>query len=602
MSVLRITRALLIFSIFFATHTALAEDMPCVMRVDRTKVAPGKQVQLEIELPASAGPEAPEIPFIDGVDIQFVRSSQRDKGVTGEKQPPNVFQYKAVPRRPGRFTIGPLTFQRGSDTYRTQSVVLTVEKEDVRAAQVDKPGLSDLTGRIYVEMDMPKTEIYLNEKIPAYLKLFTDWIDLEDITFSQKSSEELIVKDFKDKTVELTQKGATRFALLKYSSSLYAVTEGSFILEPVSVKFNIVMPHKDSEGKTPEPINDNASFYEALIGGSYSQPVELITKPVDIKVLRIPEKDRPDSFRGAVGRFRFELQSVRDSVKFGESVRMTARITGDGNFDAIAPPVADNPSGINLAVLKTTKGPDEVAYEMQMTIRSKDIKALPSLLFSYFDPVEKNYVTLSRNMPLKYEPSIGAEDETAGPAQKIAASKSPGERILSIKTVGRDLRRKGPNVVHRMDYRTALIAPFILIVMAIFYDRRRAYLDRHPSYAALLRAKRAYRVAMAGAAKHLDAGDPGLFYGELFLAMQKYLGQRVSVPSEGVSGRTIDEYFGGKIDSDLVVRLKKLFAECYMARYSSGKKDRHSMKTALNEIGDIVGKLNITDITVNNGE
>lgn len=581
-----------ILMFFFLNIGALsfAEEIPCLMRLEKEKVSPGKQVLLEIELPDTFGATAPELPVINDIDILFAGSSAK---AAQEKEPAvkgRIFLYKVLPRIPGVFSIGPFLFQRGTYTYRTNQLTLIVEKEETRRSPAQKPQLTDLRDHIYVVMEIPKTTIFINEKAPAFLKLYTDWIDLENISFSQKQSEYLITKDFKDKAVDVIDKGAARFAVLKYSSSFYAVTAGTYTLEPVSVKFNIALPQKSADGKIPKLINDNMPFYESFIGAAYSRPAELVSKPVEITVLSLPAEEKPKSFRGAVGKFTFELKADRKAIKPGEALRLTAIIAGEGNYDALSAPVLDDTIGLKIAEPKAARRADSITYDMSLTVQSKEIASLPNLVFSYFDPAEKRYVTLSRPIPVKIEK--GATPESRGPEGITEAKKAREAVILPLKTTAGRFYRSASAPYKKAGFWIFLILPVLMIPCAVIFDRRRSYLKGHPHYAALIKAARMSEKSIQRAARYLREGNGDAFYREVFKTMQEYVGERALISPAGVTGQTVDDYIARYVGQEMAARIKQIFSECYSARYAVAGKDHHAMSLMLREVKDVIALLN----------
>lgn len=576
--------------VLLAGYTALAEDLPCRMSIDRDKVSPGKQAQLEVELPVSYGAAAPEMPVINDIDIRFSKSYPKAaEGAPSDVQI-MVFQYKIVPRTVGVFSIGPFHFQSGLNTYSTNQLTLTVEKEASRVKFSEVPKSEDLKSHIYVVIDVPRTTVFINEKVPALLKLYTDWIDLENISFSQKQSEYLLVKEFKDKQVEVIDKEAVRFTILKYSSSFYAVTAGTYILEPVSVKFTIAMPREGPDGKMPELLNQNSKFYESFIGAAYSRQVELSSEPVNITVMPLPVKDKPKSFRGAVGKFSFELKADKNNMKPLETAVITATISGEGNFDAIGAPVLEDTAGLKLSEPKISRGPDSISYDMPLTIQSKAIKSLPDLLFTYFDPLELRYVTIRRQIPVKFENITILEGAISEDGLK--AKKAPEVRILPIKTTTGGLAARPNLAYNEVGFWLFLIMPFGLIPSAVIFDRKKRYLDGHPEYAALLEASRNADRSIRAAERTLKDGDVDAFYLAVFKIMQEYIGRRIRISPAGVTGQTVDECVEPYVGKEMGSRVKQVFFECYNARYSAKGKDLEAMNAMLVEVRAVVSLMN----------
>lgn len=164
----------------------------------------------------------------------------------------------------------------------------------IRASASEKE-LPDLSKHIYLAVEVPKKTAYVNEKIPLAVKLYSDWLDVENITLYQDQSRDLVVKSFGDHIVSTAMKDGVKYVVLEYRSSFFAVTPGEYSPPPVKVKLDIKMPKSKKPDQGPGLLNDNRDFYEAFLGRDDSRTVELDTAPFTVTVVPSPPAAEPQA-------------------------------------------------------------------------------------------------------------------------------------------------------------------------------------------------------------------------------------------------------------------------------------------------------------------
>ena len=82
--------------------------------------------------------------------------------------------------------------------------------------------------------------------------------------------------------------------------------------------------------------------------GYETHSVELLSLPLSLEALPLPEIRKPEEFRGAVGRFNLNVEVSPNEVMVGEKVTMKIIITGEGNFDTVSRPVMKDVDGFKV--------------------------------------------------------------------------------------------------------------------------------------------------------------------------------------------------------------------------------------------------------------
>lgn len=278
-------------------------DEPCLLWLDKDKIAPGKQAILSIVVPGAKDMPAPELPFVKGLAFKYQKTENIPAGPDGKTMSSTVYTYRIVAMKEGNYTIGPLSFDYENKRYGSGTVILNVSKEFIQAeapASQERVPVS-LQGHIYIMLDKPSGKILVNQKTPISVKLFSDWFDLEDITLSDISSPDLIIEKFQKAPSEIIIKDGIRYAVLEYKGSLLSPAPGVFTLDPVKVSLNIVRRRALPSGKMPDLLNDNEPFYDRVLGQRDSLSIDLTTEPFTIEVVDLPREGPPEGSRSAIG-------------------------------------------------------------------------------------------------------------------------------------------------------------------------------------------------------------------------------------------------------------------------------------------------------------
>ena len=63
-----------------------------------------------------------------------------------------------------------------------------------------------------------------------------------------------------------------------------------------------------------------------------------VSNGININVLDLPEKGRPENFSGAIGDFKLGVNLDKDSINVNESVSFQVKISGKGNLNLLKSP------------------------------------------------------------------------------------------------------------------------------------------------------------------------------------------------------------------------------------------------------------------------
>jgi hypothetical protein len=141
----------------------------------------------------------------------------------------------------------------------------------------------------------------------------------------------------------------------------------------------------------------------------------------DVEVVKLPEKDRPLDFSGAVGHISAHASADRRDVDAGDSIKLAVEWTGDGNLEFFDPP---DPAHIDafksFRVYGTTdrKAFDRRTVTYDLAPITADVHTIPPVPLRAYDPTKKAYVTIETDpIEIHVRPLKGASGLEAEPTK-----------------------------------------------------------------------------------------------------------------------------------------------------------------------------------------
>jgi hypothetical protein len=212
------------------------------------------------------------------------------------------------------------------------------------------------------------------------------------------------------------------------------------------------------------------------------------------------------------------------------------------------------------------------SFEQVIIPQNHEIKMLPPFRFSFFDPSQKSYRTLSGPaIPLNVRAtaSASAPISTNGPSPQNPA---PADDILHIKPrLEEALSVRAPLIQQRW-FLAMQAFPVLTWLSLLLMRKRRESLANNPR----LRRQRqvAQRIREGLKELHGLAAEQKVeeFFATLFRLLQEQLGERLDLPASAITEAVIDERLRGRnLPEETLTELHALFQTCNLARYAPHK-------------------------------
>ena len=373
-----------------------------------------------------------------------------------------VSRYIAViftlkPLKTGKFTIKGASAKIGDKLLKTEPVTITVTRQAQGNTATASPfqifdqplapaapaygdyllkkgeNITEKVNRnMQLRLEVDKQSCYEGEPIIATYKLYTR-LKSEARILQSPSFNGFSVVDIQQgeegaqSTGTLNGREYNVYTIRK--AQLYALQPGVIELEPAELENKIQFVKEEYKETGRASIGGFFDDYgmsfppEAIL----NHTVNLSNKPVSITVKPLPEKDKPASFKGAVGNFSFEAWLAKDLFSTDESGSLFIRITGAGNMQLLTMPDITWPAGIESFDPVVTDKLDKLSvpvkgsktFEIPFSVDNAGDYTIPAIAFSYFNPASGTYTTqTSKPLSFKVSKGTGATTDYAGTISK----------------------------------------------------------------------------------------------------------------------------------------------------------------------------------------
>lgn len=539
----------------------------------------------------------PRLPSIDEITFYQAGSSQSFSIVNGQATSSLQFSYVIVPHKEGRYTIQPIEFETGGNTYTANSVVIDVVKSpaQIPPPTVDaEPGEDESDSPIFIRATVDRDTVYVNEQITWMLGFYTDGrVDLlRSPEYSPPNAEGFWVEDLPPQQNRYKMINATKYLVNEIKRGFFPTAPGVYRIG--SARVEIVLD--DFGDRTMDDF-----FSRRLRTFGFGKPKTLTTNEIPITVLPLPRVGKPENFSGLVGRdLTVALKTDKQVVRAGDPVNVTLEIAGKGNFKTMAAPDIPEMKGFKLYESGSTSELFKQDYvvsgrkriEFVLIPQVEGDTAIPSVEVSYFDPVTRAYNTIrSASVQMSVQPG---EKETG---RQVVFTGS-GE---DIEVLGRDIHFIHPvpaeiSLGHTALYGGVYAALHALPLLAVITSlvvarRRRQWMQDAPSY----RARRAAREAdkrLRTARDRLNEGTEAAVFADISLALREYVGAKMRRSASGLTNEEIGRYLEEHdVPHDDIDDLQSILKICDGAQYSSASSSRDQAGQTLSEASRVIERL-----------
>lgn len=535
--------------------------------LDRDTLTLGETATLSLAFSGATPQNLPALPEIPNLKVSPTGTSTAMSFNFGSESSSTItYNFALVPTQPGDYSIPALTADVGGQKLTSQPLLLKVLKPAAPSAQAINSG-SQLA---FLRLLLPKKEFYVGESFTVQVQLYVanQVRRIGGFNFTGFPADGFVVGKSVRAQDRQTQIGNTVYTIISFVYPLTAIKAGPMTLGPITAQ--IVLGGRD-------PFDPFGMFG----GGGDQRPQSLATEAESVKSLPLPRENAPASFNGAVGIYTMTMTAGPTNVTAGDPITVKVQISGRGSLDGLTLP--EQPGWRDFKTYPPTtkvETADQLGlqgtktFEQVVQPENADLKALPPISFSFFDPDQKTYRTLTQPaIPLTVRPGGSTPTPTvlAGP-RSAQDSAAPSPDIVPNKQRLGALVRIGPPLAQRTWFLALQGVPVLAFLSMLVWRKRTDALANNPR---LRRHRQVTQILRAGLEdlKHAAAENSSDdFFATLFRLLQEHLGERLDVPASAITEAVIEERLRPRgVPESTLTALQELFQMCNLARYAPVK-------------------------------
>ena len=537
--------------------------------LDRDTITLGETATLSLAFGEGQPQKPPSPPAIANLLINYIGPSSQFSVINGQVSSSVTYNFTVVPRQAGSYTIPAIAVDVGGDKLTSKPLTLTVLKPTAPPPEAVNSGAQ----LAFLKLVIPRTNLFVGETIPGQLQIYVQSrVGMSGLQLSGFPADGFNVGKMTEGQRRQAQVGNSVYMVIPVSFSIKPIKIGAMTLGPVTANATIEVPTTNRRHDLWDPFG--------MLGSSEQKQVALATEAQTVQSLPLPTENVPANFNGAIGNYSMTLTAGPTNVAAGDPITVKIQISGRGSLDSLTLP--DQPAWRDFKTYPpTTKIENTDAlglqgtktFEQIVTPQNADIKALPAVSFSFFDPDQKAYRTLTQPaVPLVVRPGGAAPTPTFLATRKDPDNAPPTQDIVPIKQRAGTLAQISPPLVEQRWFLAVQGVPVLAFLSVLIWRRRADQLTNNPR---LRRQRQVAQIIRAGLEdlKALAAqNNSDAFFATVFRLLQEQLGERLELPATAITESVIEEYLRPrKVPQSVLGSLEELFQACNLARYAPVK-------------------------------
>lgn len=369
--------------------------------------------------------DQPIIPIFKGFSSCRIVDTSHVSIINGVKTHRYDIVYRLTPEVPGVYPISPTVVIVEGERYLSPRLSIEVKEGYNPNPQTSVPGTSkrllpDRKGDFdhyerkvdlaFIELDVDKTECYINEQITMIFRFYRRVPILGNVDYDSPKLEGFWKEDIIPHKMTYEDREGFRYHVTHIRAALFPVRTGNLEIGPAVLRCRLA-DHSRHERRRLDLDN----FFDSLRRFHQGQDVRLSTKPIKINVKLLPEEGQPKDFSGAVGAFRIKAHLDNTDIVIGDAVNLKVGVGGKGWIKGIPMPELPQMNGLQTYAtepkFKSLKKLDLSVvsrndYEITIVPQEEGEWTVPPLSFTFFNPKKEQYVTVkTKPLTLQIKPS-----------------------------------------------------------------------------------------------------------------------------------------------------------------------------------------------------
>jgi hypothetical protein len=560
--------------------------------IDTQTLAVGEIARLTVNCEGGAPAQPPIIRETQGLSFIFNGQTDQFTMINGRVTTSRSYTYAVRPTQEGEHEIPPISIEIDGRAYKTNPIKINV----VPPGKTQQP--SDSVA--FLRLVTPTTSAYVGESFPVEIQLYLR-VQGEDLHFPQMQGEGFVYGPMAQPARRQAQIGNHQYRVLVFRTMAVPARSGQVVLGPAET--SLVVPVQRRTGNRLG--RDWFGMADDLFAPK--QRISLTTETATIEVLPLPAENQPAYFTGAVGSYDMAVNVSPKEVKAGDPLTLNIQIAGKGPLDRVNLPAqkwgsdfASYPVKSNIETTDSLGMSGLVTFEQVLIPQSSALGEIPEISFSFFDPVEREYRTLTHPpIPITVLPG-----PAEGRAQFATRGETPASEPIEIRSdVAHIKARPGvpavpPALWIAQPWFLALQSiPLALFIASLVWRKREENWGSNPAFRRRQQTEQTVIQGMDKLQFLAQQEEREAFFATTFRLIQSRLGALLNLPPHSITEAVIEkELRPDGVSPVLCDRLHGIFQLCNQARYAPAGNSAGELTALIPEIASLLEELRQTTL------
>ncbi|MCH3881612.1 BatD family protein [Tenacibaculum aquimarinum] len=554
------------FILSFLAVIATAQETELTATVSKNKLGVNQRLRVQFTINKQGADNFKSPNFTNFKVVGGPSQSVSQSWINGKASFSQSYTYIIEPKRQGEFNIPSASIEIEGKTLQSKPVKIIV----TGAVKVPKnPNDPNYIAEqnIHLVAEISKSRPYVGEGIYVEYRLyFSENVGIYDNAITQAPqyngfwNQEIKLNGIQAKIGEYNGE-RYRYAVL-HKAYLIPTKSGKLTVDPMKMDIVVAVP------------TGRGDFFGNPITRQVRRDFASARKTIQVKDL--PLENKPEDFTGAVGEFSFDVTLSKNTLKANESSQIKVGVKGKGNLKLFELPTIETPEELEVYAPERKEkvsvgagGLRGEVYDLYTVVPEyKGKYKIPNTSFSYFNPKEKAYQTITTEDlyvdVLEGKELVAKVDENTVNKQAVKAT---GNNFRYIQTSSSFATLEKDDFFKSNLFYVLLLLPLLSIPIGIFLAKKKEERDGDIIGNRLRKADKLAKKYLSEAQKQL--GKKEAFYEALERALHNYLKAKLGIETSDISREKITLLLQDKkIDSATISQFIDVLKSSDFARYT----------------------------------
>ena len=547
----------LLLLINFSTALKAAEFK---ISLDADTITLGQSVNMTMTFVGNSSGNYPVPPTVPGLNILDAHSDSSSFSLgPGGMTAVRSHMFVVTPAQLGTFVIPSLTANVDGQVVHSQPVKLTVTKTPPAPSGINTANPDPY----FLRLNVPKQTVYVGEVIRGELLIYLrEGIQPLDhgIQVTPPQAEGFTLGGMAGSQSRQTRIGNLGYNVIPVGITFTAVKAGKLTLGGIECNLALAIGTMDFFGRYRR---QSASLTN--------------TDTVTIESLPLPRENVPPGFNGAVGNYAMNLSVSPTNIAVGDPITVKVEISGNGSLQSLTLPEQRGwnqfkayPPTSNFQHEDELNASGTNTFSLTIVPENMDVHEVPPFAFSFFDPDQKTYRTLTHPaVPLTVRPSAASLPPPSLGGASSSDNPQPVQDVSPIKPRLGVAAQISPLLVRQPWFLVLQAIPALAWLSLLINRKQHERLANNPRLRRQRQVEQTIRAGLHELHQSANANDGPAFFATMIHLLQERIGERLDLPASGITEAILEERLRPmQVPEEELTLLRELFFACNQARYS----------------------------------